>query len=363
MQQPIHLNSNNLVYLIDFEIQSPPFSYAQEKGLELLAQLHVIAENGDGPFQTHVKERIAKVCCKQDKIKNRNTTIRGEWLEVKRGFGERNRFFQAFADEVFTKFYPSSSEPPDELIHVTCTGYHSPSAAQKIVLQKGWEQKTMVTHAYHMGCMAALPAIRMALGYASLGKGCIDIVHTELCSLHLNPALHSDEQLVAQSLFSDGLIKYSLSPHQSAKPALRVLTVYEELIPNTEEKMKWECEDWGLKMTLSKEIPVLIGRTISDFVRKLEKRSGVPLGAAHYAIHPGGPKIIEMIGKKLHLSNMQMATSEKILYNYGNMSSATLPHIWKEMLQDPVVASGSYIVGLAFGPGLCICGTVLQKEG
>jgi predicted naringenin-chalcone synthase len=349
------------MYLTDFEIQSPPFSFSQEKGLELLAGLHLAQNEEDPQFQVHLKERIAKVCCKPDKIHRRNTSITAEWLKVKRGFGDRSRIFQTVAEEIFSKFYPTTVTPPSELIHVTCTGYNSPSAAQKIVIKRGWEKNTMVTHAYHMGCMAALPAIRMALGSAHFNSHHVDIVHTELCSLHLNPSLHSDEQLVAQSLFADGIIKYSLFPYPCHRPAFRVLTVYEELIPNTEEKMKWECEDWGLKMTLAKEIPILIGRSIASFIERLMERSGVSLTSAHYAIHPGGPKIIEMIGKKLNLTKMQLATSEKILYNYGNMSSATLPHIWEEMLRDDAIETNSYIVGLAFGPGLCMAGVVLQK--
>jgi predicted naringenin-chalcone synthase len=351
------------MYLIDFDIQSPPFCYEQGEGLDLLGKLHAHAEEGREAFQEHVAARIARVCCKPDKIARRHTSVTGEWLKSKRGFAERGRLFQTVAESAFTQFYPPTAEPPDELIHVTCTGYCSPSAAQRVVLQRGWEKKTLVTHAYHMGCMAALPALRMALGCAAFGKRRIDIVHTELCSLHLNPALHSDEQLVAQSLFADGLIKYTLVPCNKEKRALRVLAVYEELIPDTEEKMKWECEDWGLRMTLSKEIPILIGRCIVPFVRTLEERSGISLRHALYAVHPGGPKIIEMVGKKLALAKEQIEISEKILYNYGNMSSATLPYIWNEMLREDRIRSGSYIVGLAFGPGLCIAGAVLQKEG
>jgi predicted naringenin-chalcone synthase len=349
------------MYLTDFEIQNPPFSYEQELGLELLSQLHMVAENGNADFLSHIKARIARVCCKQDKIRKRNTSITDQWLREKKGFSDRNRFYQTVVDDVFNQFYPANSEPPNDLIHVTCTGYLSPSAAQKTVMHRGWKEKTMVTHAYHMGCMAALPALRIAMGFSTLGKERVDIVHTELCSLHLNPALHADEQLVAQSLFADGLIKYSLLANQQNKTALRVLTVYEELIPDTEEKMKWECEDWGLKMTLSREIPILIGRSIVDFVRKLEAKSGISLSNAIYAIHPGGPKIIEMIGKKLALSDRQLEASVKILLNYGNMSSATLPHIWDALLRDPSVPTESTIVGLAFGPGLCMCGTVLIK--
>lgn len=356
MGQPL-----NEPYLSNFEILSPPYSYSQDEGLERLVNLHALSEQEDKGFRAHLVQRVARVCCKQDKISKRHTCVDQEWLQTPRNFGDRSKYYQAFVEEVFVRFYPPSSEAPEEMIHVTCTGYNSPSAAQKIVLQRGWEQNTQVTHAYHMGCMAAFPAIRMGLGYASSGKKTVDIIHTELCSLHLNPALHTDDQLVAQSLFADGLIKYSLTSSIPKKPALRVLTVYEELIPETDELMKWECAEWGLKMTLRKEIPVWISRAIVAFMGRLEQKSGLPLSKAYYAVHPGGPKIIDLIGKKLELSEEQLATSAKILYNHGNMSSATLPHIWEDMVNDPNIPNGSYIVGLAFGPGICMSGAVLQK--
>jgi predicted naringenin-chalcone synthase len=43
------------------------------------------------------------------------------------------------------------------------------------------------------------------------------------------------------------------------------------------------------------------------------------------------------------------------------MSSATLPHIWQEILRSPEVCHGDLIVSLAFGPGLTLSGAVLRK--
>ena len=348
------------MYLANFEIQRPPHSLDQAEGLRLLEGLH-LQNLSNEEERKKVQERIARVCCKQDKIAHRYVTTPKTGGAFS-GFGERGRFFQTFAEAVFEKFYPPSSTPPDDLIHVTCTGYTSPSAAQKIVLKRGWQKQTTVTHSYHMGCMGAVPAIRMACGFAICGKAQTDIVHTELCSLHLNSQLHTSEQLVAQSLFADGLIKYTLSLSAS-NLSFKILTVDEELIPHSEDKMKWECEDWGLKMTLSKEIPILIGREIKAFVEKLEKKCGHSLKDAIYAVHPGGPKIIEMIGKKLALSEKQLSASQEILYTCGNMSSATLPHIWEKILNDSNIPLGTLIVGLAFGPGLCMSGVILQKVG
>ena len=61
--------------------------------------------------------------------------------------------------------------PPGALIHVTCTGYVAPSAAQRLVAGRDWGRATEVLHAYHMGCYAALPAIRLAAGLAGAGQG------------------------------------------------------------------------------------------------------------------------------------------------------------------------------------------------
>jgi len=96
-------------------------------------------------------------------------------------------------------------------------------------------------------------------------------------------------------------------------------------------------------------------------VKTLERKTGYELSKALFAIHPGGPKIVEQIRRKLGLSQEQIVETEKILYNYGNMSSATLPHIWEMILANEAYKSGSLIVGLAFGPGLCISGSVMEK--
>ena len=80
------------------------------------------------------------------------------------------------------------------------------------------------------------------------------------------------------------------------------------------------------------------------------------------AVHPGGPKIIDRVRDGLELAEPQVAASRAVLRDFGNMSSATLPHVWMRVLADPAVASGTPILSLAFGPGLTICAAVFRKE-
>jgi predicted naringenin-chalcone synthase len=126
--------------------------------------------------------------------------------------------------------------------------------------------------------------------------------------------------------------------------------------------MTWEISPWGFLFHLSKEIPVHIMRHAQTHVEKLLKkvpRNDKPL---IYAIHPGGPKIIDYLQQLFCCTDQQISHSRQILQNHGNMSSATLPFIWKSILEDPAIEDGTQIISLAFGPGLTIAGGILEKS-
>ena len=273
----------------------------------------------------------------------------------------RLQHFEKVTDSIFEAYYPETAIPPNDLIHVSCTGYVSPSGAQKIVSKRNWGSRTVVTHAYHMGCYGAFPALRMARGFKRA-----DIVHTEICSLHSNPSLHKIDQLVSQSLFADGFMKYSVTHSPNPKESgFKILAINEEIIPHSIDSMSWNVSDSAFLMTLSKELPVLIARALEGYLSRLFEKanltSGPLLKEAIFAIHPGGPKILSNIQKLLDLRDNQMIYSVKILQNFGNMSSATIPHIWQAILEDSIVPSGQKIVSLAFGPGLTIAGSIMEK--
>ena len=355
--------------LTDFQIVRPYFETTQEKTLDWLVEAHVKAE-GKEEFRETIREKLLRVGCKPDRIAKRGHVVADylhqNWEEMQiyrlhenpsgQNLAVRTKIYAEEVDKIFEKYYPEGSVAPDDLIHVSCTGYVSPSGAQKIVSERAWGHLTTVTHAYHMGCYGSIPAIRMGRGFLSNDeKQRTDIVHTEICSLHTNPSKHQLDQLVSQSLFADGFIKYSITK-ESDKPHMRVLALREEIISNSTQAMTWNMAEWGFQMSLAKEVPVLITRHLSGYLQRL----GAPHNAL-FAVHPGGPKILMHVQKVLNLSDEQMASSFQILKEYGNMSSATLPHIWEKILNDPNVANNTPIVSLAFGPGLSIAGGWMEK--
>jgi predicted naringenin-chalcone synthase len=268
---------------------------------------------------------------------------------------ERNEFFGQRTFQRFQDFYPEGVQPPAHLGHVTCTGDVSPSAPQLLVNEREWSRSTEVTHAYHMGCYAALPAIRLSEGLVASRHKPVDIVHTELCALHLDGSLHSPEQLVVQSLFADGLIKYTVAPPKTFAHGFRVAKILERIVPGSFEDMSWIPSSQSMRMTLSREVPKKIGLHLREFVDEL---CGVELlKTAQFAVHPGGPRIIDAVKETLELSEEQVSASRSILNSRGNMSSATLPHVWQKMLNDGVRGP---VISLAFGPGLTIFGSVYE---
>ena len=374
--------------LSNFQHIRPHHEIDQEKILEWIAESHArAAHRSDGverdAFRGEIMEKMARLGLGKERIQNRGIHIHDplgqDWSKMDiypiaehadgHGFTERSQFFDGEVSKIFERFYPEEARLPEHLIHVTCTGYVAPSPAQKLVSKGLKGISTTVTHAYHMGCYGAISAIRMGSGYTFLPSPSpsplIDIVHTEVCSLHMHPRRHGSEQLLVQGLFGDGFIKYTLSAKAPSESHLKILALHEETIPDSTHCMTWRCETQGLAMTLSKEVPVLIARAIEGYLQRLcaivNLQGKDTIKGAFFAIHPGGPKILQHAKDLLGLESFQLEHSEWVLKHYGNMSSATLPHIWEKMLLDPQVPMGARIISLAFGPGLTIIRGIFEK--
>ena len=313
-------------------------------------------------------------------IENEMDSTKPSGFEIKKGnfFGPkievRMEWFKRKMGYVFDEFYSKTTTSPENLIHVTCSGYSSPSVAQEAVIERKWEE-VLVTHSYHMGCYGAFPAIRTgsSLLCASKNKGRVDVVHTELLSAHLNLTAFSSANTMICSLFADGFIGYSLYDEASffkddsinEKKGLRILASHEVIIPDSLEDMSWDLGEYNFLMTLSKRVPVFIRKNIKSFLTVLCEKVNVNLeeqkSNMHFAIHPGGPKIIDYVVDAIGISRDQASWSYDILRRQGNMSSATIPHIFNEIINDPSITAGTKIVAMAFGPGLTATGLLLEK--
>ena len=385
----------NPVFVKGFSAELPPYCRPQQESFEWLAAAHARAaathaHREDIPEKLHERmiKRIGRYSCSDEHIGWRRSEIRDythtDWPQMEifnlhenprgRGLEVRNAVYATAVTRAVESLYSKDLDPPSDLLHVSCTGYVSPSAVQRLIERKGWNEQTKAMQVYHMGCYAALPALRIAAGLVNNHGAHIraraEIVHNELCTLHFNPADHSPEQLVIQTLFADGHIRYSVFPKsntecQSDCEALEVLAFQEEIIPDSINDMTWELSEWGFQMTLSRDVPRKIACRLPGFLSTLCLNAGIShseqMGKAIFAVHPGGPRILDSVAELLCLKQEQIRHSRRVLFERGNMSSATLPHIWMATVADRSIKPGTPIISLAFGPGLTIAGALFRK--
>lgn len=289
---------------------------------------------------------------------------------------ERMSLFEEIACEVFDRIYrDADGQRPDDIVHVSCSGYVSPSPVQSFLSRRRWLH-TGVTHSYHMGCYGAFPAVRTAVGlvgssYSSLPtrKRRVDLVHTEFLSLHFDLLGDEPDNFVTSTLFADGFIKYSAYPQsefaRGERNGLKVLAIDEFILPDSLPEMTLRPGPLQFDMSLSKKVPFMIRDSISDFIASICGQIGLDFerekSSMIFAIHPGGPAILNQIRSKLGIEESQIALSRKILYEHGNMASATAPHIWQAIVESPEIPVGSKVLSMAFGPGLTVIGALFEK--
>ncbi|GAB3374577.1 beta-ketoacyl-[acyl-carrier-protein] synthase family protein [Azotobacter armeniacus] len=285
----------------------------------------------------------------------------------------RHESYAKVVEQGVEQMYAADAPAPDDLIHVTCTGYLSPSPVEHVVAKRKWFETT-VTHSYNMGCYGAFPAIKMAHGFLASSrcgvtptKDRVDIVHTELMSAHHNITEWRADNIISATLFSDGLIKYSVYSEEElfrqGLRGLRILAMNEHLLPNSFDGMQGVPGPYQIKISLSPLVPAIIKRYVKTFTVDLLRRAGMDFErdkeALSFAVHPGGPKIVEHVQDELGLSDDQVAISQSVFLEHGNMSSSTIPYILMQHLEEVIV--GTRIVCLGFGPGLTLTGLVLEK--
>jgi len=246
----------------------------------------------------------------------------------------------------------------DQLTVVTCTGYGTPGLDIRLAAALGLPADAQRTHIGHMGCYAAVPGLA-AVSDAAVARGKVGILLClELTSLHIQPPTDDPEQLIAHALFSDAAVAVSVLP---GARGLQVLDVAARTDPDTAPYMTWDVTDTGFRMGLSPKVPEVLDRHVEGLVDSLLGAHGLRRGdVAGWAVHPGGPRILEVVAERLGLGPEALAPSRATLAEHGNCSSATVLLVLDRMRSDDVLRPGDHVVAMAFGPGLTLYAALLR---
>jgi len=100
---------------------------------------------------------------------------------------------------------------------------------------------------------------------------------------------------------------------------------------------------------------------VGPLVKDLLSRHGLDVHDVRgWAVHPGGPRILDAVGEGLGLEPSALETSREVLAEYGNCSSATVLLVLRELLlrgepRGPMVA-------MSFGPGLTLYAALIEPD-
>jgi predicted naringenin-chalcone synthase len=240
------------------------------------------------------------------------------------------------------------------IVTASCTGFTAPGVDLGLIENLGLPNTTQRIHVGYMGCHGAINALRAAHGIAHAdARNRILVTAVELCTLHY--AFHwSNERMLGNALFADGAGAVVLGAAESdSSPGdrrWRLAATGSYLFPGTADAMSWSVGNHGFVMTISSELPRLIQENLGGWLASWLDGNGLAVAdVKSWAVHPGGPKIVEAVETAMGLRREQTATSRAVLAEHGNMSSATVLFILKSLLE---AGASPPCVMLGFGPGL-----------
>lgn len=243
----------------------------------------------------------------------------------------------------------------------SCTGYATPGVDILLARDLGMSTGVQRLVVGHMGCYAAIPALGAAADYVRARGRPAVLLCLELTSLHLQPAdaASSVDQIISHALFSDAASAVALVPAEAGRSGLEVLDVIARTDVSTSDHMTWDVTDLGFRMGLSPRVPDVLARHARPVIDELLAGQGLDIAdVTGWAVHPGGPRILDVVAAELGLPPAALAPSHAVLRDYGNCSSATVLLVLEALRPTE---PGEAVVAIAFGPGLTLYATVLRQ--
>lgn len=257
------------------------------------------------------------------------------------------------------------------LVFVTNTGFIAPGVDVAVVKQLGLPPTVSRIVVNFMGCAAAMNGIRTAADYvrAHPDKKAM-VVCIELSSVN---AVFVDDinDVIIHSLFGDGcgavVIGANQVGHQLGTGKVAIRSSFSHLFDDAEDGIVLGVNHNGITCELSENLPTYIYDGLDPALQTVLHRNGLRKSDIDlWAIHPGGPKIIEESVRSLGLDPDRAARSWDVLARNGNMLSVSLIFVLEQMVAqadaNPRIDGPSASTGVAFSfaPGVALEGFIFD---
>ncbi|BBN08756.1 chalcone synthase [Marchantia polymorpha subsp. ruderalis] len=337
--------------------------------------------------KTELKAKFARICknsginkryfhCTEDILRANPSmcTYLEPSLDVRQDIAIRE--VPRLAEKAAVEALAEWGQPRSQITHVvfaTTSGVNMPGADLTLTRLLGLNPNVKRTMLYQQGCFGGATVLRVAKDLAENNKGArvLTVVSELTCVTFRAPNEEHLDNLVGSAIFGDGaavLVIGSDPVPEVEKPQFEIHWSGETILPESDGAIEGRLTEAGLIFHLLKDVPGLISRnTLPIFNKAIEVAGSPGWNDLFWCVHPGGRAILDEVAKTLNLKPEKMEATRDVLYNYGNMSGASVLFVLDQMRRRSAEKNSSttgegcewgLVVG--FGPGLTIEVSVLK---
>ena len=298
-------------------------------------------------------------------VDRRASVVDPSWYTRPRSTADRMREFAPAARKLgaeaarraLEQAGPAATGEVADLLAVTCTGYSGPGLDVHLVDDLGLGDRVQRLAVGHMGCYAALPALRTAAALATASGGRTLVTCVELCTLHVQPP-RTREDAVYLALFGDGRRPPWSAPAATGRPSSA-----RPPSPCPTARSGWAGWSRTTASTCGSRPgsrPWSSGASAGSWTTSSCRTGWPPKTSPTGPSTRAAPRSSTRCSGASGLGDAQVARSREVLADGGNRSSATVLFILEQLLASGEVELGQWIVALAFGTGLTLEALLLR---
>ena len=244
----------------------------------------------------------------------------------------------------------------DLIVSVSCTGLMIPAVDAYVADALGMGPRLARLPITESGCAGGVVGLARALDFLTAHPERTALVLAlEFASLTFQRGDKSATNVVSTAIFGDGGAAVVLvgADHPRARSApARLVAAESVFFRGTTHLMGFHLRNSGLHILLDKELAPFVRREVAGGVDSFLSGQGLKRSdITRWVLHPGGRRIIEVMADRLGLAARDLAATEAVLAEHGNMSSVTVLFVLDEILRRDRPRAGERGLLGAFGPG------------
>ncbi|XP_024993823.1 type III polyketide synthase B isoform X1 [Cynara cardunculus var. scolymus] len=280
------------------------------------------------------------------------------------------------ASQACIKSWGRSVSDITHLVYVSSSEARLPGGDLYLAKGIGLSPDTNRVMLYFSGCSGGVAGLRVAKDIAENNPGSRVLLATSETTIigYKPPSVNRPYDLVGVALFGDGagaMIIGSGPVSGLERPLFELHTAIQNFLPDTEKVIDGRLNEEGISFILARELPEIIEENVKGFCDKLLGHLGcddMGYNDFFWAVHPGGPAILNKLEKKLDLWPEKLSASRRALADYGNASSNTIVYVLEYLIEESLMKKkegkkGGPDLGLilAFGPGVTFEGILTRN--